>query len=47
MSSDAEGHLGLEVTMHVPKLVEFINGGKHLTNVESGLLFFENARVIE
>lgn len=47
MPYDGQGHLGLEVTMYVPKLVELIGGGEHLANIEFGMLFFKNARVVE
>ncbi len=29
--------------MNIPKLVEFVNAGEHLTDVEPRMFFFEDA----
>lgn len=40
-------HLGLQISMNVSKLVEFINGGEHFTYVKASVYFLEDARIIE
>jgi hypothetical protein len=40
-------HLWFEVTMDISQFVEFVDPSKHLANVESGMSFFEDARVVQ
>lgn len=40
-------HLRLQVSMNVAQLVQLGNSAEHFGNVESGMLFLQDARVIE
>lgn len=40
-------YLRFEIAMKIAELVEFIHRSEHLADVEPGMLFLENSRVVE
>lgn len=39
--------LGLQVPVNVAEIVESVNGGKHLSDVEPGMVEVQDSRIIE